>query len=312
MRPVAGFWPSVFSTVLLIALGGYLSLSLGPTSADPAYTLYQIRLPRFVTAVLVGAALGLAGSLLQLATRNPLSEPELLGVNQSAVFAVVLLLLVLGERDHPLAMLSVALLGGAVTGTAILLMSASGAFPRERLILAGLTMAFFFGSASSGLLLLNETDLFELLHWTAGKLSGANWLDAGLVGGCLVVAVIVSVARATQWNALLLGDDTARGLGIDPVNRRVEIVSLAVLLCAVSVAVAGPIGFVGIIVPHLANAMAGLDYRRRTPLLLLMGGALVALSDLLARTVLHPAEIPVGILTALVGAPYFLYRAQKL
>jgi len=312
MRPVAGFWPSVFSTVLLIALGGYLSLSLGPTSADPAYTLYQIRLPRFVTAVLVGAALGLAGSLLQLATRNPLSEPELLGVNQSAVFAVVLLLLVLGERAHPLAMLSVALLGGAVTGTAILLMSASGAFPRERLILAGLTMAFFFGSASSGLLLLNETDLFELLHWTAGKLSGANWLDAGLVGGCLVVAVIVSVARATQWNALLLGDDTARGLGIDPVNRRVEIVSLAVLLCAVSVAVAGPIGFVGIIVPHLANAMAGLDYRRRTPLLLLMGGALVALSDLLARTVLHPAEIPVGILTALVGAPYFLYRAQKL
>ena len=312
MRPVAGFWPSVFSTVLLIALGGYLSLSLGPTSADPAYTLYQIRLPRFVTAVLVGAALGLAGSLLQLATRNPLSEPELLGVNQSAVFAVVLLLLVLGERAHPLAMLSVAVLGGAVTGTAILLMSASGAFPRERLILAGLTMAFFFGSASSGLLLLNETDLFELLHWTAGKLSGANWLDAGLVGGCLVVAVIVSVARATQWNALLLGDDTARGLGIDPVNRRVEIVSLAVLLCAVSVAVAGPIGFVGIIVPHLANAMAGLDYRRRTPLLLLMGGALVALSDLLARTVLHPAEIPVGILTALVGAPYFLYRAQKL
>ena len=312
MRPVAGFWPSVFSTVLLIALGGYLSLSLGPTSADPAYTLYQIRLPRFVTAVLVGAALGLAGSLLQLATRNPLSEPELLGVNQSAVFAVVLLLLVLGERAHPLAMLSVALLGGAVTGTAILLMSASGAFPRERLILAGLTMAFFFGSASSGLLLLNETDLFELLHWTAGKLSGANWLDAGLVGGCLVVAVIVSVARATQWNALLLGDDTARGLGIDPVNRRVEIVSLAVLLCAVSVVAVSFNDFVGIIVPHLANAMAGLDYRRRTPLLLLMGGALVALSDLLARTVLHPAEIPVGILTALVGAPYFLYRAQKL
>ena len=312
MRPVAGFWPSIISAGLLIAIGGYLSFYLGPTSADPEYTLYQIRMPRFVTAVLVGAALGLAGSLLQLATRNPLSEPELLGVNQSAVFAVVLLLLVLGERAHPVVMLSVALLGGAVTGTAILLMSASGAFPRERLILAGLTMAFFFGSASSGLLLLNETDLFELLHWTAGKLSGANWLDAGLVGGCLVPTIILSVARATQWNALLLGDDTARGLGIDPVNRRVEIVSLAVLLCAVSVAVAGPIGFVGIIVPHLANVMAGLDYRRRTPLILLMGGALVALSDLLARTVLYPAEIPVGILTALVGAPYFLYRAQKL
>ena len=312
MRPVAGFWPALVSATLLILLTGYLSVTSGPTSADPQFTLYQIRLPRFVTAVLVGAALGVAGSLLQLATRNPLSEPELLGVNQSAVFAVVLLLLVSGGRVHPFLMLAVALLGGGVTGAAILLMSASGAFPRERLILAGLTMAFFFGSASSGLLLLNETDLFELLHWTAGKLSGANWLDAGLVGACLVPVALVSVARATQWNALLLGDDTARGLGIDPVNRRVEIVSLAVLLCAVSVSIAGPIGFVGIIVPHLANMLAGLDYRRRVPLILLMGGALVALSDLLARIVLHPAEIPVGILTALVGAPYFLYRAQKL
>lgn len=312
MRPVAGFWPALISSTLFTLLAGYLSVSLGPTSADPQFTLYQIRLPRFVTAVLVGAALGVAGSLLQLATRNPLSEPELLGVNQSAVFAVVLLLLVSGGGAHPLLMLAVALLGGGVTGVAILLMSASGAFPRERLILAGLTMAFFFGSASSGLLLLNETDLFELLHWTAGKLSGANWLDAGLVGACLIPVALVSVARATQWNALLLGDDTARGLGIDPVNRRVEIVSLAVLLCAVSVSVAGPIGFVGIIVPHLANMLAGLDYRRRIPLILLMGGALVALSDVLARIVLHPAEIPVGILTALVGAPYFLYRAQKL
>ena len=312
MRPVAGFWPALVSATLLILLTGYLSVTSGPTSADPQFTLYQIRLPRFVTAVLVGAALGVAGSLLQLATRNPLSEPELLGVNQSAVFAVVLLLLVSGGRVHPFLMLAVALLGGGVTGAAILLMSASGAFPRERLILAGLTMAFFFGSASSGLLLLNETDLFELLHWTAGKLSGANWLDAGLVGACLVPVALVSVARATQWNALLLGDDTARGLGIDPVNRRVEIVSLAVLLCAVSVSIDGPIGFVGIIVPHLANMLAGLDYRRRVPLILLMGGALVALSDLLARIVLHPAEIPVGILTALVGAPYFLYRAQKL
>ena len=312
MKTSAGFWPTLISMVLLLVVGGYVSLFTGPTSADPQFTLYQIRLPRYVTALAVGAALGLVGSLLQLATRNPLSEPELLGVNQSAVFAVVLLLLLNGSQAHPALMLGAALVGGAVSGTAILFMSASGAFPRERLILAGLTMAFFFGSASSGLLLLNETDLFELLHWTAGKLSGAGWLDASMVGGCLVAALMVSVLRATQWNAPLLGDQTARGLGIDPVGRRLEIVGLAVLLCAVCVAVAGPIGFVGIIVPHLANVVAGLDYRRRTPLILLMGAVLVSFSDLLARTLLHPVEIPVGILTALVGAPYFLYRAQKL
>jgi ABC-type Fe3+-siderophore transport system permease subunit len=312
MKSSAGFWPTLISMFFLLAVGGYLSLYTGPVSSEPEFTLYHIRWPRFMTALLIGAGLGLAGSLLQLATRNPLSEPELLGVNQSAVFTVVLLLLWQGSQANPAAMLGAALLGGAASGAAILFMSASGSFPRERLILAGLTMAFFFGSASSGLLLLNETDLFELLHWTAGKLSGASWLDASMVGGCLVVAIVISLWRATQWNALLLGDDTARGLGIDPVSRRLEIVGLAVLLCAVSVAVAGPIGFVGIIVPHLANVVAGLDYRRRTPLILLIGAVLVSFSDLLARTLLHPIEIPVGILTALVGAPYFLYRAQKL
>lgn len=312
MSAAAGYRPSLVSAAALVLLAGYFTLYGGPPSADPQYSFYQVRLPRFLSAVLIGAALGLAGALLQLATRNPLSEPELLGVNQSAVFCVVLLLLVGGGSPHAAFMLLAALLGGAVSGLAILLMSASGAFPRERLILAGLTMSFFFGSASSGLLLLNETNLFELLHWTAGKLSGATWLDTVLVGACLLPAAVVSLLRAGQWNVLLLGDDQARGLGIDPVARRVEIVCLAVLLCAVCVAVAGPIGFVGIIVPHLASFMAGLDYRRRLPLILLMGAALVSVSDVLARTLLHPAEIPVGILTALVGAPYFLYRAQRL
>ena len=184
--------------------------------------------------------------------------------------------------------------------------------PRERLILAGLTLAFFFGSASSGLLLLHETDLFELLHWTAGKLSGASWFDVALTGFGLIIAGALSVVRATQWNALLLGDDTARGLGIDPVGRRIEIVSLAVVLCSIGVAVAGPVGFVGIMVPHLANILAGLDYRKRLPMIIVGGAVLVSASDLVARTVIQPAEIPVGVLTALVGAPYFLYRAQRL
>ena len=312
MKTAAGFWSALLATLFLLALTGYFSVSLGPSPTDPHFVLYQIRLPRLVTALLIGASLGLAGSLLQLATQNPLSEPELLGINQSAVFAVVVVLLLQGGSAHPLLLLAVALLGSVVSGGAILAMTASGSFPRERLILAGLTMAFFFGSASSGLLLLKESDLFELLHWTAGKISGANWIDAGIAAAALSFALLASLFRATQWNALLLGDDTARNLGIDPVSRRLEIVGIAVLLCAVCVSIAGPVGFVGIIVPHLCNRLAGLDYRRRVPLIVLGGALLVGASDLLARLAIYPAEIPVGILTALVGAPYFLYRAQRL
>lgn len=312
MKIPATYWPTFLFGLVALAATAYLSVTLGPTSPDPQFSLYHIRLPRFVTATMLGASLALAGSLLQLATKNPLSEPELLGVNQSAVFAVVLLLLATGGQAAPGAILLSALLGSSVSGIAILFMTSSGAFPRERLILAGLTMAFFFGSASSGLLLLKETNLFELLHWTAGKVSGANWQDATLTFSALVLCLVLSLFRASQWNVLQLGDEGALNLGVDPVTRRIEIVTMSIALTAICVAVAGPIGFVGIVVPHLSQICAGLDYRRSLPLTLVLGGLLVALSDLLARCLFHPVELPVGVLTALVGAPYFLYRAQKL
>lgn len=312
MKERATFWPSMIVSLLALAAVAYFSAVTGPQSSDPEFSLYQIRLPRFLTAAILGAGLAIAGQMLQLATKNPLSDPEILGINQGAVFSVVALLLVSGNNQNPKLLLLAALVGGGVTGTAILLMASSGAFPRERLILAGLTLAFFFGSASGSALIMKETDLFELLHWTAGKLSGAQWSDAGLATLALVVAVILAIFRASQWNALLLGEESAKALGVDPVGRRVEIIACTVLLCAVCVAVAGPIGFVGIIVPHLSRILAGLDYRRSVPLTIILGALLVSASDLVARTVIHPAEIPVGILTALVGAPYFLYRARQL
>ncbi len=305
------FWATlifVFSALLLV---GYLSLVVGPTSSDLAYAITEIRLPRFLTAVLLGASLGLAGLLIQLATNNPLSEPELLGINQSAVFAVILGLVIWGDNLPTGGIFLAALLGGTLSGVAILMMTVSGAFPRDRLILAGLTIAFFFGSAGHGLLLMKDSDLFEILHWVAGKLSGADWSDVRVVCVIFVPALLLSIRRASDWNLLELGDDTARNLGVDPVARRLELVALTVVLCATCVALAGPIGFVGIIVPHLARYLAGISYLRRLPMSLALGALLVAASDLVARWIVQPTEIPVGVLTALVGAPYFLYRAQK-
>lgn len=299
-----------FSVLALFAVA-WFSLTLHPPADNLEFVRYQIRLPRFVLASLLGAGLGLAGMLLQLATRNPLSEPELLGINQCAVLAVVILTLLTSSDLHPGWMVCAALLGGAGAGVTVLGVSTSGVFPRDRLILLGLTIAFFCGSASSGLLLLRDADLFELLHWMAGKLSGSSWTDVTIAGVALLGAVGLAVLRCSAWNLLSLGDDSARTLGVDPVARRLEMVAITTVLCAVAVALAGPIGFVGIMVPHLTELLVGLDYRRRLPIALLAGALLVSLSDLLGRSLLYPAELPVGVLTAFLGAPYFLYRARE-
>lgn len=296
---------------MALALLGYLSLRLGPQTPDLAYAVSEVRLPRYLLAALLGAGLGLAGLAVQLATRNPLSEPELLGINQSAVFAVCLASLFWGKDLSTLGLVTVALLGGLLGGAAVLLLATSAGMTRDRLVLGGLTLAFFFGSSAHGMLLLRDSDLFELLHWTAGKLSGANWIDVRLAGLALTAALAVAFFRVSQWNLLELGDDSARALGIDPVRRRVELVALTVGICSVAVALAGPIGFVGLIVPHLARLMVGLDYLRVLPTTLVLGAVLLSGADLLARTVAQPVEIPAGVVTALVGAPYFLYRARR-
>ena len=161
-------------------------------------------------------------------------------------------------------------------------------------------------------MLLRDTDLFELLYWISGKLSGSDWNDVAIAGGALLLSLAVALPRCNSWNLLQIGDDNARNLGVNPVARRVEMLVLTVILCSVSVALAGPIGFVGIVIPHLSELLVGLDYRKRLPVGVLLGAILVSASDLLARTILAPSELPVGVLTALVGAPYFLYQARRL
>lgn len=311
MRSRFAFFSTLLFALVALALLGYLSLRLGPQTPDLAYAVSEVRLPRYLLAALLGAGLGLAGLAVQLATRNPLSEPELLGINQSAVFAVCLASLFWGKDLSTLGLVTVALLGGLLGGAAVLLLATSAGMTRDRLVLGGLTLAFFFGSSAHGMLLLRDSDLFELLHWTAGKLSGANWIDVRLAGLALTAALAVAFFRVSQWNLLELGDDSARALGIDPVRRRVELVALTVGICSVAVALAGPIGFVGLIVPHLARLMVGLDYLRVLPTTLVLGAVLLSGADLLARTVAQPVEIPAGVVTALVGAPYFLYRARR-
>lgn len=312
MNSQRSFGGVVVLSLLTLSAVAWISLELGPSSANMDYVLYQVRLPRFCLAALLGACLGVAGTLLQLATKNPLSEPELLGINQTAVLAVVSATLIFGKGLSSALMIGAALLGGSLAGLAVLLMATSGSFPRDRLILAGLTIAFFSGSTSSGMLLLRDTDLFELLYWISGKLSGSDWSDVKIASVALCFCLALSLLRCHSWNLLQIGDDNAQNLGVNPVARRIEMLVLTVILCSISVALAGPIGFVGIVIPHVSELLVGLDYRKRLPVGVLLGAILVSSSDLIARTLLAPSELPVGVLTAFVGAPYFLYQARRL
>jgi len=317
----------IFFFLLLLLVGGMLAGlfvgvkefsfdKLGQVLAhDPndvlSYKIWDVRMPRVLVGACIGAALAVAGCLLQGITRNPLSDPEIMGVNQGASLFVVAALLLMGDENVSTLIVIAAFLGAAFGGSVIYALSFGGAFTTTRLVLAGIAISMFFGSLTTGLILLYETTLLDILYWMAGKLSGAAWEDVQLASYVLVPAMLVAGAFANQFNILSLGEEVARGLGQNIVRTRRIAGLLIVALVGGSVALAGPIGFVGLMVPHMARALVGGDYRLVLPLSVLMGATLLVLADLGGQFVLYPTETPVGIITALLGTPFFLYLMRR-
>lgn len=302
------FWVPALLLGLLLLLG-LISTQVGLNPLTREYTLWQIRWPRYLLAVLLGAALGLSGCLLQTLSRNSLADPEILGINQAASLAVVLTSLFWSSQGSLLASAFVGALGA---GALVFWLAFRGGTEPEKLLLSGLALAFFFGSLTGGLILVKENQLFELLHWMAGKLSGAGWSDVHLAAGVLLPTGLACWLLAHQLDVLQLGDHMATALGQSLLKMRLFFLGCCLLWIAVAVATAGPIGFVGLVAPHLARPWTG---TRHAPLLLgsaLVGAVLMAGSDLVAQWVFHPAEVPVGVITALVGAPFFLDRARRI
>lgn len=270
------------------------------------------RLPRALIAATVGASLALAGAVLQSATRNPLASPSVLGVNAGASLAVVAAITVLDIRESgPL--LWVAFLGAAVAAGAVY---ALGAMGREgltplKVILAGSAMTALFSSITQGLLVHNETGLQEVLFWLAGSVAGRTTEMLLPVLPYMAAGWILVFALSRQWNVLAMGEESAKGLG-----QRLNLVKAAaglivVLLAGSAVAVAGPIGLIGIIVPHIAKRFSGTDYRWLLPYSAALGGSLLLMADLAARFIVFPMEVPVGIMTAALGAPFFISIARR-
>jgi iron complex transport system permease protein len=298
-----------------IPLGDVLDAFFAFDGSNDHLIVRSLRVPRTAVGLGAGVALGLAGALMQGVTRNPLADPGILGVNAGASLAVVIAIYAFGISD-----LSV-YVWFAFAGTllAALVVYGLGSLGREgatpvKLALAGAAVSALLGSLTSALLLLDIATLDQFRFWAVGSLAGRNGDIVRQVAPFLVVGTVLALASARSLNALSLGDDVARSLGSRVGLARAVAAASVVLLVGSAVAVAGPIGFVGLTVPHVARAICGPDYRWVLPYSALLAPVLLLVADVVGRVVARPGELEVGIVTAFVGAPFFilLVRRRKL
>lgn len=280
-------------------------------SERQAAIVTRIRLPRVILGLLVGAMLALAGGAYQGAFRNPLAEPYLLGVAAGAGLGVTVVVALRGTSHTgalPMAVPLAAFLGAVGAVALSYLLGAAGGRDRSpaTLILAGVAVAAFLAAMQTYLLQRNIEVIREVYSWLLGRLSGATWHDVRLLLPYAVVVAVVILLLRRELDVLSVGDDEAAGLGLHPQATRYLLLATASLGTAAAVSVSGLIGFVGIIVPHIVRLLVGSSYRLILPLSMLFGGAFLALADLAARTLDAPREVPIGVVTAFLGAPFFV------
>ncbi|WP_043447193.1 FecCD family ABC transporter permease [Halotalea alkalilenta] len=291
-----------------------LRWALGDDDGNVGFVVTELRLPRSCVGIVVGAALGVAGNLLQTVTRNPLAEPDLLGVSAASTTAVVIAIL-LGASVTTL-QVWVAVLG-AMCGCALVLAAARlrgvGDDP-IRLILAGAALKGVLTALVSLVLLVDQRSADEIRFWTIGALAGRGYGELLGVAAPLLLGVLLVAYLSRPLAALALGERVASGLGHRPrLTRWLTLLAVA-LLSGVAVALAGPIAFFGLVVPVLARALVGPDIRRTLPLCVLLGPAVLLAADVVARLLVRPSELPLGVVTAVIGAPVLVavVRAHRL
>ncbi|MEU4269895.1 iron ABC transporter permease [Streptomyces sp. NPDC026092] len=289
-----------------LLLGDVVNWAQGNAGRTVSFVL-DTRVPRVLAALLAGAALALAGTLVQAVTRNPLAEPATLGVSGGAALGAVLLV-----TSVPLAaswsVAGAAFAGAAVSSVIVFGLAARGGFQQNRLVLVGFGVAT--GSAALISLLIVLTDPFnatKALTWLSGSTYGRTMPDIVPLAVVLAVGVVAAFARRTELDLVSLDEDTPRLLGLSLGRGRLGFLALSVVLSATAVAAAGTIGFVGLVAPHAARALVGRQHARVVPVAVLLGAVLVCTADLLGRTVIAPGQLGAGLMTAVIGTPYFLY-----
>ncbi|MFF7160364.1 FecCD family ABC transporter permease [Streptomyces sp. NPDC008086] len=299
---------------------GILLHRVHPALADPTWTpvretiVIDVRLPRVLLAGVVGAGLAVCGMALQALVRNPLADPMLLGVSSGAsvgaVLVVVFNVTLFGVFSLPVA----AFLGALAALVAVYFLARSGGrMTTVRLVLAGVAMAEVLSALASFLIVTSDDPhkTQSALRWMLGGLGGTTWTVVWIPVGAVLLGTAVLLGVCRSLNLLLAGEEAAVALGLDVHRFRAAMFTLVALMIGTIVAVSGQIGFVGLIMPHVVRLLVGADHRRALPAAALLGAAFLIAADLAARTVMSPEEIPVGILTALVGGPFFLWLMRR-
>ena len=274
-----------------------------------AQILMNIRLPRTIVALLVGVNLALSGAILQAVMKNPLADPHIIGISSGAGLTGILVMLLLPEYG---ALVTPAAFVGAL-GAAVLIyiLAWKNGIRPVRIILAGVAVSAFLGAGISALMIIYSDRVHSALLFMVGGLSARSWPHVAMLWPYALIGTCLALLGARHLNILQLGDEMARGLGLRVELTRIVMTAIAALLAASSVSVVGLLGFVGLIVPHAARLMLGTDYRFLLPGAALLGAAVLTASDTVARVAFAPVELPVGILMAALGAPFFLFLLRR-
>ncbi len=311
------FW---YIILILIVIGLFVvaiffgSVDISNFSKADMYIIYNIRLPRAIMCLICGAGLAVCGATYQVVFKNPLSDPYILGISSGASLGATLII-VFGLDFYLMGVTLGAFVMALLTVVIIMKLSAVGnKLHSTTLLLAGVCINFLFSAIISILMFIDQEDMHKIYFWTMGSLSGAKFTDCLTVGVMVLLSICTLILYSKRMNVLLLGSLQANSLGIDAQRTKKIILFVATLCCSVIVSVCGVIGFVGLVSPHIARLLFGGDNRKVLPYSVLIGMIFMLCSDIIARNMLSPAELPIGSVTSLVGAPFFiylLYNAKK-
>ncbi|WP_061238755.1 iron ABC transporter permease [Ectopseudomonas composti] len=311
-----GFGAAQVPLERVLAILGQHLFGMVPETAPSAgqdSIVWQLRAPRVLLGALVGAGLALVGTALQAVTRNPLADPHLLGVSSGAAFGAVIVVLYLGEFAGLLSLPLAAFVGALASMLLVLaIASRGGRLESDRLLLAGVAVSFVMMAASNLLLYLgNPHAASSVLFWMLGGLGLARWELLWLPALCLALAMTLLLGLGRALNALMAGEQSAVSLGLEPRRVRLLVFVVVSLLTGVLVSLSGAIGFVGLMLPHVARFLVGAEHRRVLPVAALLGALFLVWVDVAARTWLAPQDLPIGIVTAAIGGVFFVALLRR-
>jgi len=304
-----GFIVSIAMGSVKVPVNEIISALTGGEPGIFEQIIWNIRLPRTIVAALVGINLALSGAILQAIMKNPLADPHIIGISSGAGLTGILVMLVFPGYEYLVT--PAAFIGALVAAGCIYLLAWKDGIRPVRIILAGVAVSAFLGAGISALMIFYSDKVHGALMWMVGGLAARSWPHVEIIYPYTAVCLVLALIGCRHLNILQLGDEMAQGLGLNVEMTRIVMTILAALLAASAVSVVGLLGFVGLIVPHAARLMLGSDYRFLLPGTAMLGAGTVMLSDTFARTAFAPTELPVGILMAVLGAPFFLFLLRR-